>query len=44
LYHQAGKTWYSAIARAARLLTRSGSISSMVHKDCGLDFGLGLFD
>jgi len=30
LYHQPGRTWYSAMARAARLLTRSGSIISMV--------------
>jgi len=43
-YHQAGRTWYSAMARAARLLTRSGNIStSMGFKDCCFDFGLGLF-
>ena len=42
LYQTCGRTWYSAMARAVKLLISRGNISVSMVLYCGLDFGLGL--
>ena len=44
LYHHWGRTWYSAMARAVKLLISRGNISVSMGLYGGLDVGLGLVD